>query len=82
MFMDRRPCPQLVERYLHMYGKQLDARCLAMVLGAPQCSNPLFLRLLLDELRVVGQFEGLEQQIRGLLTATVRTILTAHATQT
>lgn len=62
---------QLVERYLHRYGKQLDEQCLGLVMRAPQCGNPLFLRLLMDELRVVGQFESLEQQITSLLQAKV-----------
>lgn len=45
---------EFVSLYLDTYGKQLDANSTDIILGATAASSPLFLRLLLDELRLLG----------------------------
>ena len=44
----------LIKAYLAQYTKELSPRELARLAGAPPCANPLYLRALLEELRVYG----------------------------
>lgn len=53
----------LVRKYLALFTKTLDAANTGRIASAPQCKNPLFLRVLLDELRLVGTHERLSDQI-------------------
>ncbi|MEB3276068.1 MAG: tetratricopeptide repeat protein, partial [Cyanobacteriota bacterium] len=53
----------LIETYLERYTKKLDADRLEQILASPLARSPLFLRVLLEELRQCGRFETLEAQI-------------------
>jgi tetratricopeptide (TPR) repeat protein len=80
--LNRRSCPvlrlasldgasrvRLVEQYLAQYSKSLDRARTDRVCAAPQTGNPLFLRALLEELRVHGDHLTLDRQIGAYLSA-------------
>ena len=54
---------QLIESYLSQYSKALSAARLERIAAASQCANPLYLRVLLDELRQFGMHERLDERI-------------------
>ena len=54
---------QLIETYLERYTKKLDAGRVEQILACELTRSPLFLRVLLEELRQCGRFETLEAQI-------------------
>jgi len=60
---------QLVTEYMAQYGKTLTEKQTKMIVNAAQCQNALFLRTLLEEVRVFGVFEELEKHISSLLRA-------------
>jgi WD40 repeat protein len=55
---------QLVVSYLEQYLKQLDERHLQTLIGLSPTSNPLYLKVVLSELRVFGSFINLGEKIR------------------
>jgi len=55
---------QLVETYLEQYLKQLDERHLQTLINLPAAANPLYLKVVLSELRVFGAFANLGEKIR------------------
>ena len=57
-------------KYLAQYAKRLNIDRLRRIATAEQSSNPLYLRALLDELRVFGIHEELDARIEHYLTAT------------
>jgi nephrocystin-3 len=59
----------VIPAYLQQYRKTLDERLLGQLVAAPQCTNPLYLKALLEELRVFGVFEELEQRLLHYLAA-------------
>lgn len=59
----------LITGYLKKYHKELSPELTEELASAPQCENPLFLRALLEEIRIHGVFEKLVEQIREYLTA-------------
>lgn len=59
----------LVLEYMALYGKSFTPAQLARIIKAEQCQNPLFLRTLLEEMRVFGVYEGLDAKISHYLTA-------------
>jgi hypothetical protein len=61
--LDRAEREALIGQYLRQYAKQLESSHIQAITGAPQTANPLFLRALLEELRVFGSFEELQQRI-------------------
>jgi hypothetical protein len=61
---------QLIEEYLAQYTKALSPPRVDRIAGADQTANPLYLRALLDELRVYGDHFSLDQRIEHYLTAT------------
>ena len=61
---------QLIQRYLQRYTKQLDGGLRQLIAGHPQAGSPLFLRVLLEELRQCGRYETLAEQLTGYLQAT------------
>ncbi|EGD77295.1 hypothetical protein PTSG_12718 [Salpingoeca rosetta] len=63
---ERKP---LVNAFLRPYGKQLDSVHVDRLVQHNAARNPLFLRLVLDELRVIGDFDMLDQQLTSLLAA-------------
>jgi len=60
---------QLIQEYLKLYTKELVPSLLQKITSHPQGSSPLFLRVLLEELRLCGRFETLAEQLQGYLTA-------------
>ena len=60
---------QLIEAYLALYRKQLDRAHLERIASAEACANPLYLRVLLEELRLFGMQERLADRIEHYLNA-------------
>ena len=61
---------QLTVEFLRQYTKTLRDEQIAHIAGCDQTANPLYLRALLEELRVFGIFERLDEQIEHYLAAT------------
>jgi len=59
----------LITQYLAQYTKSLSPPRINTIATAPQTANPLYLRILLDELRVHGSHETLEPTITHYLEA-------------
>jgi hypothetical protein len=59
----------LIQRYLEQYGRQLSSSRTQRIALADGASNPLYLRVLLDELRVHGEHETLDRRIDECLAA-------------
>lgn len=59
----------LISKYLAGFGKSLSARQKIRIAHDAKTSNPLFLKTLLEELRIFGYFEQLDQQIDFYLAA-------------
>lgn len=55
--------------YLDRYGKKLSESQIRNISGSSQATNPLFLRSLLEELRVFGAYEELDANISYYLKA-------------
>ena len=60
---------KVAETYLARYGKRLAPEHLDRLTAAPACANPLYLRVLLDELRVTGTHDSLDRRLAGYLSA-------------
>jgi hypothetical protein len=60
---------QLIQKYLSLYTKELVPALRQKITSHRQGSSPLFLRVLLEELRLCGKFETLAEQLQGYLTA-------------
>lgn len=60
---------ELIEKYLKYYGKTLNTTTLQEIVSHPQTNNTLFLKTLLDEIRLLGVFEKLSDDIANYLTA-------------
>jgi len=67
--LDEEERKRLIAEYLAQYKKALNQRQIELIASAPQSSNPLFVRALLDELRVFGIHELLDQRISHYLGA-------------
>ena len=59
----------LIKQYLGRYTKQLIAELRNAILSHPLAGSPLFLRVLLEELRQCGRYETLADQLAGYLSA-------------
>ena len=59
----------LIRQYLGRYTKQLVAELRQTILSHPLAGSPLFLRVLLEELRQCGSYETLGDQLDGYLSA-------------
>ena len=55
---------KLVNAFLDQYLKQLDNRLIQALITSPGAQNPLFLKILLSELRIYGSFANLGEKIR------------------
>ena len=62
--LQRSDCERFIREHLVKYRKSLTPQQTAMVLGHPLCGNPLFLRTLLEELRVFGVHEELNLRLK------------------
>ena len=60
---------QLITLYLAQYGKTLSQPQAQRVAAVPQTANPLYLRALLEELRVFGIHEQIDERIGHYLAA-------------
>jgi tetratricopeptide (TPR) repeat protein len=60
---------RLIKDYLAQFSKELNEKRTEQLAYAEQTSNPLFLRALLDELRVFGIYERLNERIEHYLEA-------------
>ena len=56
-----------MEAFAALHTKHLSSGQTEMVIHASACSNPLFLRTLLEELRSFGNFERLSEHIEACL---------------
>jgi len=54
---------RMIADYLARFGKRLDARRLDRLASASAASNPLYLKILLDDLRVTGAHERLAEYL-------------------
>ena len=53
----------IVRQYLSLYLKELDEDEIEVIVTSKGASNPLFLKILLSELRMFGSHEGLHEKI-------------------
>ena len=60
---------QLIREWLASYRKALSTEQTLRIAQAPQTGNPLFLKTVLEELRIFGYFEHLDERITTLLSA-------------
>ncbi len=60
---------QLIVRYLAQYAKTLPAEMVHQIASARASRNPLFLRTLLEELRIYGDHQTLARRVGELLAA-------------
>ena len=60
---------RLICEYFSQYAKQLSDERIERIVGCRQAANPLFLRALLEELRVFGTYEQLDERIDYYLDA-------------
>ena len=60
---------QLIQRYLAQYVKTLSTPRVQRIAGSKQTANPLYLRAMLEELRIFGIHEQLDQRIDHYLAA-------------
>ena len=60
---------QIIGDWLASYRKALATEQTQLIAQAPQTGNPLFLKTVLEELRIFGYFEQLDQRISTLLSA-------------
>ncbi|MCK4943271.1 MAG: DUF4062 domain-containing protein, partial [Candidatus Aminicenantes bacterium] len=61
--LDKEERRRLVRDYLSLYTKTLNAERTEKIVSTTQSSNPLFLNALLEELRVFGIYERLDERI-------------------
>jgi nephrocystin-3 len=57
----------LITEYLQQYGKRLAEQPMQDLLEHSQTANPLYLQVILEELRVFGEFDKLEDHLKGYL---------------
>lgn len=60
---------RFITNYLAQYAKRLSSARAELIAAAPQCDNPLFLQALLEELRLFGVHERLDERITDYLKA-------------
>lgn len=60
---------ELIKNFLQNYGRELSSARVDRIASSPQAANPLYLRVLLDELRIFGIHEKLEERIDYYLKA-------------
>ena len=60
---------QLIQRYLKRYTKELGGGLRQQILNHPLAGSPLFLRVLLEELRQCGRHDTLQQQLAFYLSS-------------
>jgi hypothetical protein len=61
--LNREEKERYIKSYLKLFSKELDSKQINAITAAPQSSNPLYLKILLDELKIFGIQEKLNQRI-------------------
>lgn len=69
---------QMIVGYLAHFGKTLDERRLVRLASASPAANPFYLKILLDDLRVTGTYDRLDQRLTEYLTAADIATLLQH----
>jgi nephrocystin-3 len=59
----------IIASYLALFSRTLEQKHVTRLMGAPQTANPLFLKVVLDELRIRGRYEVLGNMISRMLKA-------------
>lgn len=67
--LDEKEKKLFIQEYMSKYSKSLTTNQLNKLVSSPQCNNPLFLKTILEELRVFGVFEQLDVKIEHYLSA-------------
>ena len=67
--LGRDDCQAFINCYLGKFRKPLPPELVELVLQHPLCGNPLFLRTLLEEMRVFGVHEQLRQKLAHYLAS-------------
>jgi len=67
--MERGEQEKYIEEYLKRTGRKLDSTQIGMIVKEVQASNPLYLQTLLEELKVFGVYEKLNERINHYLQA-------------
>ncbi|NEW61327.1 DUF2225 domain-containing protein [Sulfurovum sp. bin170] len=65
--LEREEQKALITNYLKGYGKTLNNKTKEQIVAHPQTDNTLFLKTLLDEIRLLGSFENLQDDIESYL---------------
>ncbi|XP_072039857.1 uncharacterized protein [Amphiura filiformis] len=60
---------EIITGYMSLYAKTLNEEQTSLIIQAKQSNNPLYLKALLDEVRMYGSFEQLTTAIKSYLTA-------------
>ena len=69
--LDHAERERFINEYLALYRKRLDTPRVSRIAGAQQAANPSFLQTLLEELRLFGEHERLDERIGYYLDAKV-----------
>jgi tetratricopeptide (TPR) repeat protein len=67
--MEKTNQEKYIQEHLATYRKALEPARIKKIVAAPQAANPLYLRTLLEELRVFGRYEDLDKAIGYYLQA-------------
>ena len=59
----------IIASYLSLFSRTLEQKHVTRLMAAPQTANPLFLKVVLDELRIRGRYEALGDMISRMLEA-------------
>ena len=60
---------RMIVNYLAFFGKKLDEHRLERLASAPATANPLYLKILLDDLRITGTYDQLDERLTDYLAA-------------
>ncbi|MFC2140907.1 DUF4062 domain-containing protein [Acidobacteriota bacterium] len=63
-FEEREDREELISAYLDHYFKELDERYIGTLIDSPASHNPLFLKIVLSELRVFGEYANIGKKIK------------------
>jgi len=69
LLSDKSARQALIREYFKSYGKTLDKPKMQRLLDAPQTANPLYLKVILEELRIFGDFYKLGDHLDAYLQA-------------
>lgn len=57
----------MIVYYLKKFSKSLDHARMDRIIASPATANPLYLKILLDELRITGTYDMLDERLRSYL---------------